>query len=241
MNRSLAGGADDVGFGDDLEAAERWGPLWGARATDWAVVEEQQIARRTRRQFERGSALGQVGVCSTSAAARGVFLRAAADRGADVSGIDASEELIAIAPRACPGRRAARRRAAVPAVRRRRVRRRHRLQLVLLRRRHGRGAARGRTRGRSGRSGPDPGLGPARPLRPRRDPPGARAVPSAPGSERRARLGPVGAGPARATRRGGWAGAGGDLRRVVGIRVCRRRGALPGPDVRRGSEACDRA
>ncbi len=75
--------------------AERWGPLWGAYATDWAVVEEQQIETYEEAIRRLGIWAGRrvldIGCGS------GVFLRAAADRGADVSGIDASEELIAIA------------------------------------------------------------------------------------------------------------------------------------------------
>src|SRR5919198_4227881 len=81
-------------------SAERWGPLWGARAEDWAKIEEQQI--KTYEEVIR-----RVGVASGHrvlevGCGSGVFLRAAADRGARVDGLDASEALIAIARRRVP-------------------------------------------------------------------------------------------------------------------------------------------
>ena len=76
-------------------SAERWGPLWGARPEDWARIEEQQLPtyeealRRT--ELRSGRRVLEVGCGS------GVFLRLAADRGAHVSGLDASEALIELA------------------------------------------------------------------------------------------------------------------------------------------------
>jgi SAM-dependent methyltransferase len=76
-------------------SAHRWGPLWGSRAQDWAGIEEQQTPtyeEAVRRVgLTRGQRVLDVG-CGT-----GVFLRIAADRGAEVFGVDASEELLGIA------------------------------------------------------------------------------------------------------------------------------------------------
>lgn len=76
-------------------SAERWGPLWGARPADWSAIEEQQLPtyeeaiRRVR--VTAGTRVLEVGCGS------GVFLRAVADRGAEVFGLDASEALLDIA------------------------------------------------------------------------------------------------------------------------------------------------
>lgn len=82
-------------------SAGRWGPLWGARPEDWAANEEQQLPTYEEAIRQVGIAAGQrvldIG-CGT-----GVFLRAAADRGADVAGLDASEALVAIARARVPG------------------------------------------------------------------------------------------------------------------------------------------
>ena len=76
-------------------SAERWGPRWGARAYDWAENELQQAptyeAAIRRVGIRSGQRVLEVG-CGT-----GVFLRAAADRGAEVSGLDASADLLEIA------------------------------------------------------------------------------------------------------------------------------------------------
>jgi SAM-dependent methyltransferase len=81
-------------------SAERHGPLWGARADDWAVNEEQQLPTYEeairRAGIEAGQRVLEVG-CGT-----GVFLRAAADRGAHVVGLDASEALIGLAQAPVP-------------------------------------------------------------------------------------------------------------------------------------------
>jgi SAM-dependent methyltransferase len=76
-------------------SAERWGPLWGARPDDWAMSEEQQLptyeAAIRRLSVEPGQKVLDVG-CGI-----GVFLRLAADRGADVFGLDASHALLELA------------------------------------------------------------------------------------------------------------------------------------------------
>lgn len=76
-------------------SAERWGPLWGARPHDWAESEEQQeptyLEAIRRVGIGPGRHVLEVGCGS------GVFLRLAADRGAAVSGLDASEALVQLA------------------------------------------------------------------------------------------------------------------------------------------------
>ena len=73
-------------------SVERWGPRWGSRAADWAETEEQQLPTYEEAIRRVGIAAGdevlEVGCGS------GVFLRAAADRGARVTGLDASPALL---------------------------------------------------------------------------------------------------------------------------------------------------
>jgi SAM-dependent methyltransferase len=76
-------------------SAQRWGPLWGARPHDWAANEDQQVPT-----YEE--AIRRVGITSGQhvldiGCGSGVFLRAAAEQGAQVSGLDASEALLEIA------------------------------------------------------------------------------------------------------------------------------------------------
>lgn len=77
------------------ERAEQWGQLWGARPQDWDLSETQQI--RTYEEairrvgIEPGSKVLDIG-CGT-----GVFLRAAADLGAEAFGLDASQPLLDLA------------------------------------------------------------------------------------------------------------------------------------------------
>jgi SAM-dependent methyltransferase len=73
----------------------RWGRAWGARADDWALVEEQQLPTYDA-AIERLGIRPGVRVLEV-ACGSGVFLRAAADRGAAVTGIDSSEQLVELA------------------------------------------------------------------------------------------------------------------------------------------------
>jgi SAM-dependent methyltransferase len=81
-------------------SAGRWGPLWGARPTDWARSEEQQVptyeAALERVALEPGQSVLDIG-CGA-----GVFLRLVGDRGARAFGLDASEALIAAARERVP-------------------------------------------------------------------------------------------------------------------------------------------
>jgi SAM-dependent methyltransferase len=80
--------------------AEGWGRRWGSRAEAWAATEEQQLptyeAAIERLAIGPGHRVLEVGCGS------GVFLRAAADRGADVTGVDSSERLVALARERVP-------------------------------------------------------------------------------------------------------------------------------------------
>jgi SAM-dependent methyltransferase len=81
-------------------SSERWGPLWGARPSDWALSEDQQVPtyeealRRVR--LRRGDLVLDIG------SGVGTFLRLVDERGAQPFGIDASQELIDFARRRLP-------------------------------------------------------------------------------------------------------------------------------------------
>jgi SAM-dependent methyltransferase len=81
-------------------SAMRWGPLWGARPRDWAMNEEQQLPTYEealrRLELPAGRRVLEVG-CGT-----GVFLRAAAERGLAVVGLDASPALLDLARERVP-------------------------------------------------------------------------------------------------------------------------------------------
>jgi SAM-dependent methyltransferase len=73
-------------------SAQRWGPLWGARPADWALVEEQQVptyeAALRHVRLEPGQAALDVG-CGV-----GVFLELVTARGARGFGLDAAAALL---------------------------------------------------------------------------------------------------------------------------------------------------
>ncbi|MDX6511487.1 MAG: hypothetical protein QOE36_991 [Gaiellaceae bacterium] len=78
------------------------GRLWGVRADDWATIQEKKVAPA----FTAG--LDALGVTAgtrllDAGCGAGMVLRLAADRGADVSGLDASEPLLGHARRRVPG------------------------------------------------------------------------------------------------------------------------------------------
>ncbi len=76
-------------------SAQRHGPLWGARARDWATNEDRQLPTYEeairRVGVTRGDRVLDLGCGS------GAFLSLAAERGAEVFGLDASEALIEVA------------------------------------------------------------------------------------------------------------------------------------------------
>lgn len=81
-------------------SAERWGPLWGARPTDWAISEDQQIptyeAALERVDLKPEQSVLDIG-CGV-----GAFLRLVADRGARPFGLDASDALVELARERVP-------------------------------------------------------------------------------------------------------------------------------------------
>jgi SAM-dependent methyltransferase len=81
-------------------SAPTWGPLWGSRAADWATVEEQQTP--TYEEAIRRTGIGAGDRVLDVGCGTGVFLRAAAERGAEVCGVDASAELLRIAETRVP-------------------------------------------------------------------------------------------------------------------------------------------
>jgi len=81
-------------------AAARQGRLWGARAEAWAATEAQQAPTYAAVLDRVGLARGQRVL--DAGCGSGVFLRMAADRGATVAGLDASERLLALARRRVP-------------------------------------------------------------------------------------------------------------------------------------------
>ena len=83
-----------------MSSAEMWGRLWGSMPDDWAVVEEMQLPTYEVAIRRLGIGFDQrvldIG-CGT-----GVFLHAAAQRGARVVGFDAAEPLLAVARERVP-------------------------------------------------------------------------------------------------------------------------------------------
>jgi SAM-dependent methyltransferase len=74
-------------------SSSRWGPLWGARPSDWALSEDLQVptyeAALERVAVGPGTSVLDIG-CGA-----GAFLRLVSERGGEAHGIDASDALIA--------------------------------------------------------------------------------------------------------------------------------------------------
>jgi SAM-dependent methyltransferase len=90
----------DVSTTTPTGSAERWGPLWGARPADWALSEDQQIPAYEEALRHVDLVPGQL-VLDVGCGA-GAFLRLVAERGARPFGLDASEELLALARERIP-------------------------------------------------------------------------------------------------------------------------------------------
>jgi SAM-dependent methyltransferase len=82
-------------------SAERWGRLWGARPTDWALSEDQQIPTYEEALRRVGLDPGQL-VLDVGCGV-GAFLRLVVQRGARAFGIDASPALLEVARERVPG------------------------------------------------------------------------------------------------------------------------------------------
>jgi SAM-dependent methyltransferase len=85
-------------------SATRWGPLFGARARDWAETWEGPQGWGTpvyERVLDR-ALIGPASRLLDCGCGAGRFARMAADRAATVAGIDAAERLIAIAAQRTP-------------------------------------------------------------------------------------------------------------------------------------------
>jgi ubiquinone/menaquinone biosynthesis C-methylase UbiE len=84
-----------------MSSAQMWGRLWGTAARDWAAVEERQLPTYTRALHHLGIGADEERVLDVGCGT-GVFLREAADRGATVAGLDASDALVTIARERVP-------------------------------------------------------------------------------------------------------------------------------------------
>lgn len=116
-------------------SASRWGPLFGARAHDWAETWEGPSGWGTL-VYEHVLDRAHVGPGSSvldCGCGAGRFASMAADRGAQVAGVDASGELIDVAAGRTPEGDFSRRRPRGAAVGDRLLRSGHRIQLVPVR------------------------------------------------------------------------------------------------------------
>ncbi|MGZ4197263.1 MAG: class I SAM-dependent methyltransferase [Solirubrobacteraceae bacterium] len=78
------------------------GRLWSVRADDWAAIQERQVAAAYEAALEALQVGPSTRLLDVGCGA-GMFLRLAADRGADVQGLDASDGLLAHARSRVPG------------------------------------------------------------------------------------------------------------------------------------------
>jgi len=78
------------------------GRIWGARATDWADIQEPQCAPAYHAVFDKAVVGSETRLLDAGCGA-GMALRRAADLGAHVAGMDASAALLAVARDRLPG------------------------------------------------------------------------------------------------------------------------------------------
>jgi SAM-dependent methyltransferase len=80
------------------------GRIWGARAADWALIQEPQCAAGYHVVFDKAPVGSETRLLDAGCGA-GMAMRLAADLGATVAGIDASAELLDVARDRLPGAR----------------------------------------------------------------------------------------------------------------------------------------
>lgn len=85
-------------------SGEHNGRIWGARAADWALVQEPQCAAGYHAVFDRAPVGSETRLLDAGCGA-GMALRLAADLGAEVAGIDASAGLLEVARDRLPAAR----------------------------------------------------------------------------------------------------------------------------------------
>jgi SAM-dependent methyltransferase len=85
-----------------MGTAQMQGQIWGARARDWADVQES-VAIPLYEEVIRRTGIGAGGSVLDIGCGSGIFCAMAARLGAQVSGIDAAEALVAIARERVPG------------------------------------------------------------------------------------------------------------------------------------------
>ena len=80
------------------------GRIWGARASDWALIQEPQCAAGYHAVFDKAP-VGSATRLLDAGCGAGMALQLAADLGAEVAGIDASAGLLEVARDRLPGAR----------------------------------------------------------------------------------------------------------------------------------------
>jgi SAM-dependent methyltransferase len=79
-----------------IQSGEANGRIWGARAADWAAIQEPQCAPAYHAVFDK-AVIGSETRLLDAGCGAGMALRLAADLGAEVAGIDASAALLEVA------------------------------------------------------------------------------------------------------------------------------------------------
>lgn len=85
-------------------SGEANGPIWGARASDWALIQEPQCAAGYHAVLDKAPAGSNTRLLDVGCGA-GMAMKLAAELGADVAGIDASAGLLEIARDRLPSAR----------------------------------------------------------------------------------------------------------------------------------------
>ena len=85
-------------------SGEANGRIWGARAADWALIQEPQCAASYHAVYDKAP-VGSTTRLLDAGCGAGMALQLAADLGAEVAGIDASASLLQVARDRLPGAR----------------------------------------------------------------------------------------------------------------------------------------